>query len=363
MEAISVIIPTYNRARYIDRAIRSAIAATDAGDEIIIVDDGSTDDTALVVSAWGERVRYFRFANGGAGAARNHGIRLSTKPLVAFLDSDDEWFPHKLALQRAFMAARPNVLFCFSDFAFQDEKTGRRDRMYLRNWHTVRRGWDELLGPGVPYSAICSLPEGCDDFPVHEGNLYPPLIEGPFVAAWTSVIRREKAGDAFRFEEGVKICEDWWCYARLARRGTAAFFACETACNHGHDGPRVTDANKYDMLTNRLRMTEELWGQDAAFRREHGKLYEQIVNELRHERARWFLGRGRKHDARLDLLQVRSGALLTRLLLEVPVPLVLVLAAFRRLVARLIRSTMLGIPLVLANVELESVGELVSAFA
>lgn len=359
MDAISVVIPTYNRARYIDRAIRSAVAAISDGDEIIVVDDGSTDDTSSIVQSWGNRVRYVVVPNGGAGAARNHGARLATKPLVAFLDSDDEWFPDKLGLQRAFMAARPDVLFCFSDFAFRDEATGRREGMYLRNWHQVTRGWDELLGPAERYSAICPLPAGREDFDVHTGDLFPALIEGSFVAAWTSVIRREPAGTALRFEEGVKICEDWWCYGRLARIGTAAFFACETACNNGHDGPRVTDANSYEMLTCRLRMTEEVWGSDQEFRRSHGALYDRIVEELRRERARWFLGRGRRDDARLELLHVRSGALLTKMMLSIPGPLLLVLAALRRHAFRLLRPVIFSLPLLIPDLQLaglETVG-------
>lgn len=340
-DAVSVIIPTYNRARYIDRSIRSALAAVSEGDEIIIVDDGSTDDTASVVAPWLDRVRYVRIENRGAGGARNVGVSLATKPLVAFLDSDDEWFADKLALQRPFMAARPDVLFCFSDFAFRDEATGKTDRMYLKNWHNVERPWEELLGDGFSYSSMHSLPAEREDFLVHVGDLYPALIEGPFVAAWTSLIRREMAGDALHFQEGIKICEDWWCYARLARAGRAAFFACETAWNHGHAGPRVTDANQYELLSCRIDMTEQLWGRDQSFLQMHADLYNGTMRDMHLSRAKWLLSRGRMSEARRDLHEAGEASPLTRALAAMPAPVATLFGVLRRTALGLIHGSLL----------------------
>jgi GT2 family glycosyltransferase len=342
-EAVSVIIPTYNRARVIARAITSALAAVSDGDEIIVVDDGSTDDTQEVLKAFGDRVRIIRAPNGGAGAARNVGIRHATRPLVAFLDSDDEWSVDKLALQRPFMAARPDILFCFSDFAMLHDETGERESMYLKNWHQVDRPWEELLGPGVRYSSIAPLPSGREDFHVHEGDLYPALLEGPFVAAWTSLIRREAAGDALHFQEGVKICEDWWCYAQLARIGKAAYFACETAVNHGHSGERVTDANEWEFSSCRLQMTEEIWGEDEVFRRSHGSLYSRTLAAIHRQRARWLLGRGHTRQARSELERT-GGSLGLKLVAALPEWVALPLASLRRLLIGALFSGMAVMP-------------------
>lgn len=347
MEPISIIIPTYNRATLVPRAIRSALVAMQPDDELIVVDDGSIDDTRRVVAQFGDRVRYVRTDNHGVGAARNHGVALATRPLVAFLDSDDEYFPDKLTLQRQFMAARPDVLFCFSDFAMMDDTTGERHPMYLKNWHNIDRPWDELLGPGTPYSEFAALPAGRDDFLVHVGSLYAPLIEGSFVAAWTSLTRREAAGSALHFEEGVRICEDWWCFGRLARQGKAAFFACETAWNHGHDGPRITDADQFDLLSNRLSMTERLWGADERFRKEHGQLYDATVARIHHERAKWYLSRGWMHEARADLLRAGAGVSYMFMLASLPGPMVSLLGALRRLLMRALLRCIVAIPLLL----------------
>ena len=138
--AISVVVPTYNRARLLPRALESALPQLRPGDEVIVVDDGSTDGTEAVLAPYRGRIRYVRTANRGAGAARNRGVQEAQCPLVAFLDSDDEWMPDKLALQRAFMARRPDVLFAFTDFALR-ERDGSEHRFYLSAWHHDPRGW------------------------------------------------------------------------------------------------------------------------------------------------------------------------------------------------------------------------------
>jgi glycosyltransferase involved in cell wall biosynthesis len=355
MEAISVIIPTYNRAALVPRAIRSALGATREDDEIIVVDDGSVDDTAAAVAPFRDRVRYIRTENGGVGAARNRGVRLATRPLVTFLDSDDEYFPDKLELQRAFMAARPDVLFCFSDFQMFDDRTGERHSMYLRNWHGLDHSWDAMLAPGVPYSTFATLSANRDDFLVHIGNLYPSLIEGSLVSAWTSLIRRAEAGDALHFEEGIRICEDWWCFGRLARRGRAAFFACETAINHGHDGPRVTDTEQFDQLSCRLQMTERLWGADDAFRREHGHLYNRVIARIHHERAKWYLSRGWMREARTELRRAQAGMSLMLLLASLPGPIAALLGALRRLAMRALMRSIIALPLALCDFSFDMV--------
>lgn len=354
MNAISIVIPTHNRAALLPRAIRSALAATQPGDEIIVVDDGSVDETPAAIAEFADRVRYVRTENRGVGAARNHGVSLATRPLITFLDSDDECFPDRLTLQRQFMAARPDVLFCFSDFAMIDDRTGERHRMYLQNWHGIDRSWDDMLAPGVPYSTLAPLPPGRDEFLVHIGNLYPSLIQGSLVAAWTSVIRREAAGADLHFEEGIRICEEWWCFGRLARRGTAAFFACETAWNHGHDGPRVTDANQFDHLSCRLRMTESVWGRDEDFQSRHGDLYRAVVSTIHHERAKWYISRGGMREARADLRRAKASLSYMFLIASMPGPVAALLGGLRRVALRLLRPSIVTFALGLSDITIDA---------
>lgn len=106
MGTVSAVIPTYNRRRSIERAVDSVLAQTQPPDEVIVVDDGSTDGTAeLLVARYGDRVRVLRQRNAGVSAARNHGAREARGDYIAFLDSDDIWLPHRLERQLALAAA------------------------------------------------------------------------------------------------------------------------------------------------------------------------------------------------------------------------------------------------------------------
>ncbi len=96
---VSVVIPAYNAEKYIGRAIDSVLAQTRQPDEIIVVDDGSTDNTADVIKSYGSRVHSIHQENGGASVARNTGIEAAKSEWIAFLDADDEWLPEKLAEQ------------------------------------------------------------------------------------------------------------------------------------------------------------------------------------------------------------------------------------------------------------------------
>lgn len=109
MPHVSVVIPTYNRATYIRRAVDSVLAQTYRDFEIIVVDDGSEDDTNRILEDYAERVRYVFQDNAGPGAARNHGIRISTGAYLAFLDSDDVWMPTFLAQTVSALEAHPGT--------------------------------------------------------------------------------------------------------------------------------------------------------------------------------------------------------------------------------------------------------------
>lgn len=114
MTAISVIIPTYNREKLIERAIGSVLRQTVACAEILVIDDGSTDQTAEIVHTLGANspipVRFFHQENRGPAAARNMGIQQARSGLLAFLDSDDHWRKDKLALQLKAMEEHPDYL-------------------------------------------------------------------------------------------------------------------------------------------------------------------------------------------------------------------------------------------------------------
>ena len=117
---VSVIIPTYNRAETVSRAIESVLAQTVTDIEVIVVDDGSVDDTGKLLEAmFGDRIRYFAQVNQGASVARNRGVVEARGEWIAFLDSDDIWEPEKLELQlRALEQFAPLCGGCYTDVRF-----------------------------------------------------------------------------------------------------------------------------------------------------------------------------------------------------------------------------------------------------
>lgn len=104
---VSVIIPAYNAERFIDEALERVFKQTHDHLELILVDDGSTDGTGARVRAYGDRVRYIRQGNAGAGAARNRGLAVATGDYIAFLDADDLWRPEKLEVQLEIAVRHP----------------------------------------------------------------------------------------------------------------------------------------------------------------------------------------------------------------------------------------------------------------
>ena len=112
MPRVSVIIPAYNAAAFVQRAVDSVLAQTWQDLELLVVDDGSADDTVKLLGGYGDRLCLITQANGGPAAARNRGLHAARGEFVAMLDADDWWEPGKLAEQVALLDASPDIGFC-----------------------------------------------------------------------------------------------------------------------------------------------------------------------------------------------------------------------------------------------------------
>jgi len=315
--SVSTIIPTYNRAHLIARAISSVIAESLPQDEIIVVDDGSADNTPEVVAKFGDSVSYIRMGNARAGAARNRGLREAKGDLVAFLDSDDEWLPGKLDMQRRFMASRPDVLFAFTDFVATDSD-GNEFRNYLKNWHKDPRRWNEILGPPESLSTIDGMPEKFSGSSFYIGSLYVDELSANYVPVQTCIVRRAEAGEALIFAEDLPIYEDWLCIGLLSRKGKAAYIDCETAIQHGDASDRLTDAVSLTQAESRIAVIERVWGKDARFLDEHGDLYNTVLDEQRLMKAKDLVLHGRSREAQEELRKMSKAPKMMKLLASFP---------------------------------------------
>lgn len=137
---VSVIIPTYDRADFLREAIASVLQQDYPHVELIVVDDGSRDGTAAVVSGFGTAVQYLWQANRGVSAARNRGVATSAGDLIAFLDSDDLWLPSKVTAQVAYFEAHPDMQACHTDEIWMR----RGVRVNERRIHRKQGGWQFL---------------------------------------------------------------------------------------------------------------------------------------------------------------------------------------------------------------------------
>lgn len=204
----SVVIPTYNRAGLVLEAIKSVLAQTERHFEILVVDDGSDDDTeARIRCVRDPRVSCIRIAHQGVSAARNAGIALARGRYVAFLDSDDLWKPGKLAAELAFFERHPEVGIVFSDLEKWDGDTFVPSFMRTTD---VFSKW--LIGP-----------------PAHQTLLLPPrtmrwcLLQEVPIKVPSLTVRRDLLLGAGGFDAGWSSSEDWELLLRLAATATFGY--------------------------------------------------------------------------------------------------------------------------------------------
>jgi glycosyltransferase involved in cell wall biosynthesis len=183
---VSVVIPAYNAGHYVPAAVESVLAQTMTDHEVIVVDDGSTDDTAETMTRFGSRVRYLRQANQGVAAARNTGIAEAHGRYIAFLDADDTWFPEKLERQLVALSARTDCRACYSAFLVVDERLSPLGVCRgLRRTATL----EDLITRGNVVGSICTVL--CD---------------------------RSLFASAGSFDSTLSQCADWEMWIRLATR-------------------------------------------------------------------------------------------------------------------------------------------------
>src|SRR5512141_170042 len=129
---VSVIIPSYNRANYLPLAIDSILAQTDPATEIIIVDDGSTDNTPDVVKSFGDKVRFYEQHHAGVSAARNYGLSLARGNVIAWLDADDLWEPEFLASTVPLLENDPTLDGVYTGIVHIDEAGNLLSQMSIK---------------------------------------------------------------------------------------------------------------------------------------------------------------------------------------------------------------------------------------
>ncbi|MBK1612281.1 hypothetical protein CKO44_02225 [Rubrivivax gelatinosus] len=274
--SVSVVIPTYNRARFLPAAVASVRAQTAACAEIVIVDDGSSDDTGQVVAALGAGIVYVRQDNAGPAAARNRGIRTARGDCIAFLDTDDRWLPHKIERQLALLVRHPSVALVSADMAIEDEHGVQQvaSNFVLRGLH----GFFEGLG-GAP------VPEAPRR-----------LLEINFVNTSTVLVRREVLAALEGFDTGLRYGEDLELWLRIAARHDLACVASveEIRVEHSHNVTKSVEP----MLRGYVDMARTIRGWAGPRMPGWGVNPDRYVADALADLGYWYFAQGRRHEAR-----------------------------------------------------------------
>lgn len=227
---VSVIVPTFNRARYLQETLESALAQTWSALEIIIVDDGSTDHTPDIVQQLmlrDSRIRYLRQENQGVSAARNRAIEMAQGQFLAFLDSDDVWFPWKLELQMKLFAARPELGMIWTNM---DAISAEGQLLYSRYLHTMYSAYRRLPDQSL-FQTLQPLHNFCDDIPpefqnvpVGTGKIYSKMFQGNLVHTPTVVVKTDWARQVGAFDVTMRNGgEDYRYHLKTSRLGQVGF--------------------------------------------------------------------------------------------------------------------------------------------
>ena len=190
--SISVVIAVYNGGATIRRAIESVLAQTYQAHELIVVDDGSTDDTAAVVAEFGDRVRYLRQSNSGVSAARNAGAAAATGDWLAFLDADDWYYPDRLRWHAQWIGRDPGLDFLTGDYDYR-----RPDGSLIRRSMESTQAGIALLGKAQGAREV-----------IMELEEMAPFIENHFGDTHTLTVPRRTFMALGGYPIGRAVCED-----------------------------------------------------------------------------------------------------------------------------------------------------------
>ncbi|MEH2068022.1 MAG: glycosyltransferase [Nostoc sp.] len=234
MPNVSVIIPTYQRADLISETIESVLAQTYTDYEIIVVNDGSTDNTKEVLAEFGDWITVIHQENQGPSVARNTGIMASQGRYIAFIDDDDLWLPYKLEKQVSCFESNPNIGLVYANIVF------------FKGNHVSADLWPRRSHP----------PSVLQDWMLFELNFIPIL---------SVMVRRECLDEVGLFDQTLKYCEDYDLWLRIIEKFPVHFL--NKPVGFYRWTTNSLSKNKEQILLNEIRVKEKAFSRNLNLKK------------------------------------------------------------------------------------------------
>lgn len=268
MKLVSVILPTFNRATLVADAVQSVLQQTMPSIELIVVDDGSTDNTQDVLVPFLEdaRVRYVKQNNAGVASARNAGLALAKGDFVAFVDSDDIWAKDKLQIQLAIFDLLPSVALVFSDFSAV-RGAGHCELSHIRSYFSVFNDYDLSYESVFSGFAEVTTTSRTDRLAAYFGNVYQTMLFGNMILTSTSICRTDVFRSVGDFDARYSTLEDYDLFLRITKAFDVAYVD-SSLVTYRYSANQLSGEGHFETLCHNLMsiFEQNLYGMDSAFR-------------------------------------------------------------------------------------------------
>lgn len=293
MPKISVVIPTYNGAQFLGAALGSVYAQTFTDYEVIIVDDGSTDNTRELLERYRDRLRYHYQENQGLAVARNTGLGLARGDYITYLDADDLWEPGNLQVKHEVLAKFPGIGGVFSEFGVFDvtgERHSRGTKHIFPFFDRTGRDYPDI------FQERHTLSTAGGEVTVYVGDVFESLFLGNFILPTSMVFNRASALTIGEFRPHLRTQQDYEYWLRFTRQYRLAFVDHALVRYRRHP-QQLTDYSKIERI---LHAVDEIIGAyETEFRvNGRGRVFGRRKAELLANLAKVRIRQERNSEAR-----------------------------------------------------------------
>ena len=304
---VSVIIPTFNCGKFIEQSIESVLNQTYKNIEIIVVDDGSTDDTPSKLLPYGNNIFYIHQNHQGLSRSRNIGMSHSKGEYIAFQDADDVWHPKKLKMQVECFRKVQDIGLIFTDFSKIDNEGNLVQDRCEQYAFPIFKDYGlsiKKIFNGKPTVRIDDANRGDVQHTLYSGSIFYHLCKGNFILPSTTLFKKECIDEiGLLWNEELRCATDQYFHLHFARHFPVAYLDAVTVeYRVGRGGNVSGNKNVPQLILNTIRTLEDIYERDDDFRFNRKVLYRTILGKHYARLAYYYL-------SELDRINARKYAL------------------------------------------------------